>query len=219
MALIYDTTMHPTKLELLAGWLPTQPWFSGSAAQIEPLGAYRFDDPAGEVGMEGHLLRAGDDRIYHAPVTYRGAPIDGADAFLIGTSDHGILGKRWIYDATGDPVYQAQLAQVIAQGGKEAAEIGVSPEGRKYDREILTKLRGSGEPGASVPDSAGAVVSPGSTSPDSTPVTDIQGSRSVLSVRRHLEESFIEPSGALTLRATWPGQVMPVVVATLSTSA
>ena len=39
------------------------------------------------------------------PVTYRDAPLPGADAWLIGTMDHSVLGKRWVYDGVGDPVY------------------------------------------------------------------------------------------------------------------
>ncbi len=27
MAIIHNTTMSPGKLELLAGWLPAQPWY------------------------------------------------------------------------------------------------------------------------------------------------------------------------------------------------
>lgn len=27
MAIIYETTMTPGKLDLLAGWLPAQPWY------------------------------------------------------------------------------------------------------------------------------------------------------------------------------------------------
>ncbi|MGW3917609.1 hypothetical protein ACWEBX_40015, partial [Streptomyces sp. NPDC005070] len=31
MAAIHDTTMTPTKLELLTGWLPKQTWYVGDA--------------------------------------------------------------------------------------------------------------------------------------------------------------------------------------------
>ncbi|MFA5606913.1 MAG: hypothetical protein WDA07_06965 [Leucobacter sp.] len=213
MALIYETTMHPTKLELLAEWLPAQPWFTGDAARIEPLGAYRFDDPEGEVGMEGHLLTAGDERVYHVPVTYRGAGLEAGEAFLVGNSEHGILGKRWVYDAAGDPVYRAVLAQTITQGGREAEEIGVTPAGERYDRELHTRLRGSGEPGAPVPDLAAAVVTHAGS------VSRAEAGLARLEVRRVLDPAFVEPAGTLTLRATWPGQVMPVVVATLAVSA
>ena len=49
MALMHETTLVPSKYELLAGWLPTQPWSPGDATRLERVGAYRLDDPAGEV--------------------------------------------------------------------------------------------------------------------------------------------------------------------------
>ena len=52
MAILHgNADITPTKPELLATWLPTQPWFVGDASALEHLGAYRFDDPDGEVGM------------------------------------------------------------------------------------------------------------------------------------------------------------------------
>jgi hypothetical protein len=52
-------------------------------------------------------------------MTYRGSPLAGADAHLIGTAEHGVLGKRWIYDGTKDPVLLRQLAELI-QGSVQA---------------------------------------------------------------------------------------------------
>jgi len=34
------------------------------------------------------------------PLTYRGAPLDGAEDALVGTTEHGVLGRRWVYDGT-----------------------------------------------------------------------------------------------------------------------
>ena len=31
MAVIHQTTMRPAKLDLLAAWLPAQPWYVGTA--------------------------------------------------------------------------------------------------------------------------------------------------------------------------------------------
>ena len=65
MAIIYDAVLNPSKQDLLAAWLPNQPWFrelGADAADLEHLGAFRFDDPAGEVGMETHLLSADGGR-------------------------------------------------------------------------------------------------------------------------------------------------------------
>ncbi|MGH3742660.1 MAG: maltokinase N-terminal cap-like domain-containing protein, partial [Micromonosporaceae bacterium] len=61
MALLHRATLHPTKLELLAGWLPGRRWFRGEAAsEVVRVASYRFDDPAGEVGIETMLVRAAD---------------------------------------------------------------------------------------------------------------------------------------------------------------
>jgi hypothetical protein len=42
--------------------------------ELERVGAYRFDDPVGEVGIETHLVRAGE-RLLHVPLTYRANPM------------------------------------------------------------------------------------------------------------------------------------------------
>ena len=52
MGLMHLTTMTPSKLELLAAWLPSQPWFVGDANSLVSLSGFRLDDPAGEVGQD-----------------------------------------------------------------------------------------------------------------------------------------------------------------------
>ncbi len=118
MAVIHRTTMSPSKLELLISWLPTRPWYrdSGRGPELTKAGGFRLDDPAGVVGIEFMLVNdsAGPEPItYHLPLTYRGAPLDGAEDALLGTSIHGILGQRWIYDATRDPVAVAQIIALL----------------------------------------------------------------------------------------------------------
>src|SRR5215207_4007148 len=121
MALLHaNADIVPTKLELLADWLPAQPWFVGDASDLHHVGAYRFDDPDGEVGIETHLLRAGDGPLLQVPLTYRAAPLEGAESHLLGTMEHSVLGTRWIYHATGDPAYRAVLATTILTGGTQA---------------------------------------------------------------------------------------------------
>ena len=124
MSVIHKTTMAPTKLELLAPWLPAQPWYrgAGNAPELSRVGGFRLDDPAGEVGIEFVVLgdASGERPVwYHVPLSYRGAPLDGAEQALIGTSEHGVLGQRWIYDGTHDPVLVAQLLALL-QGRAEA---------------------------------------------------------------------------------------------------
>jgi hypothetical protein len=117
MATIHHTSMTPTKLELLAVWLPKQDWYAGpDAPELRRAGGFRLDDPAGEVGIELMVVNAiGADATvtYFVPMTYRGAALDGADEALIGTSEHGALGTRWIYDGVADPVLQAQLVELL----------------------------------------------------------------------------------------------------------
>ncbi|ASY32135.1 MULTISPECIES: hypothetical protein [unclassified Streptomyces] len=124
MAEIHRTTLTPSKLELLAVWLPKQPWYQGGGgpAELEKAGGFRLDDPAGEVGIEFMAVtdRAGAEVVtYHVPLTYRGAPVDGLEAALVGTSEHGVLGKRWVYDGAHDAVLCAQLL-ALARGTAEA---------------------------------------------------------------------------------------------------
>ena len=93
MALLHRAELRPTKLDLLAAWLPSRRWFHGPAgADIVRVAGFRFDDPAGEVGIETILVRLGDG-VHQVPLTYRGAPLDGADDFLVGTTEHSVLGR------------------------------------------------------------------------------------------------------------------------------
>ncbi|MGN6407115.1 MAG: CG0192-related protein [Curtobacterium sp.] len=122
MAVIHRAELRPSKLEALAAWLPGQPWSGVSAGDdLAIAGKFRFDDPAGEVGVETILVRTSDDRVLQAPLTYRGAPLDDAEAFLVTEMDHSVLGRRWVYDAVGDPVYADVLRRAIVTGGHEAA--------------------------------------------------------------------------------------------------
>ncbi|MFI6955879.1 1,4-alpha-glucan branching protein [Nocardia sp. NPDC050408] len=119
--------MSPSKLELLTAWLPTRPWYrdGGRAPELSKAGGFRLDDPAGAVGIEFVLVNDGvgpEPITYHMPLTYRGAPLDGADDALVGTSIHGVLGQRWIYDATRDPVAVAQIVALLAGQAQPQAQ-------------------------------------------------------------------------------------------------
>lgn len=123
MALLHRAEVRPTKLELLAAWLPGRPWFQGEAdVAPERVASYRFDDPAGQVGIETLLVRAGAGPIHQVPLTYRDAPLDGAQGWLVGTMEHSVLGRRWVYDACGDPVYGAALATAVLTGTGQSEE-------------------------------------------------------------------------------------------------
>lgn len=126
MAVIHHTTLKPTKLELLTAWLPTRPWYAGGSGvpELAKAGGFRLDDPAGEVGVEFLVVTdaaAPEPTSYLVPLTYRGAPLEGADGALVGTMEHGVLGKRWAYDGFHDPVLVAQMLALI-EGRVEAQD-------------------------------------------------------------------------------------------------
>jgi len=148
MAIIHRTTMSPGKLELLAAWLPAQPWYhrSGRDPELVKAGGFRLDDPQGEVGIEFMVVTDGPGSgaaAYQVPMTYRAQALPGADGNLIGTAEHGVLGPRWIYDGTGDPVLAAQLAALI-QGEAEPQAQSVSDT---PDPTVIVQPGADGAPG------------------------------------------------------------------------
>lgn len=93
MALVHHATLAPTKQQLVTAWLPTRSWGRGRSV-VDKLAEYRFDDPDGEVGIETILFRCSDDTLVQVPLTYRAAPLPGADGLLVGTAEHSFLGPR-----------------------------------------------------------------------------------------------------------------------------
>jgi len=150
MAIIYQAELRPSKLELLGGWAPSQPWFDGDATALTSVGAYRFDDPEGEVGVETMLVQAGGTATFQMPVTYRATPLPDADDWLIGTLQHSVLGTRWVYDGVGDPVYLQAVAAAII-GPRDQAELLVEIDGESVRREPTAKVVGSGVDGVTEP--------------------------------------------------------------------
>ncbi|WLW57736.1 maltokinase N-terminal cap-like domain-containing protein [Streptomyces sp. YU58] len=150
MSLIYRTTLKPTKLELLTTWLPTRPWYSGSGTpELTKAGGFRLDDPEGEVGLEFMVATdtsGTEPAAYLIPLTYRGAPLEGAEHALIGTMEHGILGPRWAYDGCHDPVLVAQLLAFF-EGRAEAQAQSVSDT---PDREVTHSCDGPAPSGLPV---------------------------------------------------------------------
>jgi hypothetical protein len=211
MALLHRSAeVIPSKLELLAVWLPGRPWYRGPA-QPDPrrVVSFRFDDPAGQVGVETIIVDPGDGTLLQAPLTYRPEPLDGAEQHLVGTAEHTVLGPRWVYDGCGDPVYAAALADAMFTGGGEAEEM-VEDNGQVYRREPSCTVRGSGsslqprlEPVLAVAEADPTVLGSG---------TVIRSGNVELSVIRVLEDGLpVDDPEHLT--ATWPGRSAPLLLA------
>lgn len=138
--------LTPSKADLLADWLPRQSWWPRDVAVPDFQANFRFDDPAGEVGIETFLLPVGDG-IVHVPLTYRSAPLE--DAELVGELEHSALGHRWVYDGPSDPVYVAEATRVIREGGTEVTML--RPDGSPIPRRPATAaVRGSGTGGGNL---------------------------------------------------------------------
>ncbi|TDB77680.1 hypothetical protein [Micromonospora sp. KC723] len=205
MALLHHAELRPGKLELLAAWLPGQAWFGGGpAVEVARVAAYRFDDPAGAVGVETLLVRVADGPVYQVPLTYRGAPLAGADDRLVGTTQHSVLGPRWAYDACGDPVYAAALTAAILGGAAQAQEFFEVDGVREYrapSMEITSNAADRTDP----PAVAG-------------PLRVVDGDPTLI-VTDAVELAVVRRLGTGTVRAgaalsgTWPGQPTPVPLA------
>jgi hypothetical protein len=145
MAVIHHTVLKPTKVELLASWLPSRPWYRGREGDPRPVkaGGFRLDDPRGEVGIEFLVVTDGSgagQAAYLVPLTYRGAPLDGAEHALVGTMEHGVLGRRWAYDGCHDPVLVTRLLALI-EGRAEAQDQNTSDT---PDRDVARSCTGDG---------------------------------------------------------------------------
>lgn len=113
MAILHKSaTVHPTKAELLERML---------ADAVAVIGSYRFDDPAGEVGVEAFVVRSGA-RTRQVVLTYRGAPLEGAEADLVSTMEHSVLGRRWVYNGRSDAVAVACFRRALLGEQEQAAE-------------------------------------------------------------------------------------------------
>ena len=159
MALLYQAELRPSKIELIEAWAPTQPWCEGSdGASFTSVGSFRFDDPDGEVGIETILVTVGDGPVLQIPLTYRGAPLVDGEAWLIGTMQHSVLGRRWVYDATGDPAYLTAVATAALTGGRQADQY-IDIDGERVLRESTALVVGSGKSDTPLPSlsSAGPV--------------------------------------------------------------
>jgi hypothetical protein len=204
MAVHVVAEIVPGKLELLQGWVPSQPWLGGpDTSTLTRLGSYRFDDPDGEVGMETHFLGTADGNVLQVPLTYRGAPRTSGEASLITTMTHTVLGDRWVYDGCYDPVYVTALATAILTGGVQA-DLFLSTDAGMVAQPVSARVRGSGTPSAQVPDLQTFTVA------HDGPMTLMRGSITLTLLRIPTAVA-----GTSTLTGTWPGQEAPLLLATI----
>ncbi|GAA3844750.1 hypothetical protein GCM10022403_090830 [Streptomyces coacervatus] len=189
MAIIHRTTLKPTKVELLTTWLPTRAWYQGgpAAPELTKAGGFRLDDPEGEVGIEFMVATDASGpapAAYLVPLTYRGAPLNGAEDALVGTMEHGVLGKRWAYDGCQDPVLRAELLALI-EGRVQAMAQSITDT---PDHEV-TRDYGGGSP---------TVKGPLTTATDTTESTELHtADGKLLRVHRILRPAALPAEGVL----------------------
>jgi hypothetical protein len=203
MAILHDATLTPGKRDLMKRWLPSRTWFDGDLDR-KPHAAFRFDDPAGKVGVECFLLGPGDGSdapTLLIPMSYRGAPLDGAGDHLIGTTEHSVLGHRWVYDGCADPVAVSAILTAILTGGHEAP-LTMEQDGEVVTFEPTCKVSGSGSASDGVRVDTVTVRDPGD--PTITRAGDLD------LVLARVVGTAVE--GHQTLTAQW-GDHGPVVVA------
>lgn len=144
MAILHKATLLPSKLDLLREYLTTQsPLSEHVGDDLVQVGSYRFDDPAGQVGIETHVLTSSTGDVLQVPVMYRNDPLEGAEGAFVGTMEHSVLGTRWVYDACIDPIYAGELLRTILTGGTEVDQYYETPDGQE-PRESTVQVRGTG---------------------------------------------------------------------------
>jgi hypothetical protein len=143
MALLHEATISPRKDELVGPWLRTRQWWDGETERA-PVGSFRLDDPAGEVGMECFLFGSASGSTLFVPVTYRDAPLQGREASLLGTMEHSVLGTRYVYDACADPVFVATVLDTIRSGGRQADLLLKRADGTEVERGPDATAKGDG---------------------------------------------------------------------------
>ena len=209
MALLHAATLSPSKSELIAGWLPGQAW-APQGGEVELVGAFRFDDPDGRVGLEVHLVRR-DGVLLQVPLTYRDGPLDGAADHLLGTMQHSALGERWVHDGLGDPVFTRMLAAATMTGCGQA--VGMAEhDGRWYVVPPQVRLDGGGWSDERVPVDGFEPVATDGADDDGWAV--LRNDRFELRLARRPAAGARPP---ISLTATWAGQDAPVVLAEVRT--
>ncbi|GAA1194156.1 hypothetical protein GCM10009585_09290 [Brevibacterium paucivorans] len=140
MAQIYNAELSPSKNQVIATVLGTD------EADIEKLTSYRFDDPAGQIGMEVHIVRTPDGSVLQVPLVYRPEPLEDAEEDeLITTMEHSVLGTRYVYLGMSDPVFAEALDVTISEERSGAEQFLVDGDTQTPITEGLADVVGTGE--------------------------------------------------------------------------
>lgn len=197
MSDIFAADLHPEKPEVVARRLSARFNTELSAADLRMITSFRFDDPAGEVGCETHIVAVtlpdAGEVVVQVPLTYRGAPLDDAPAeALVTTMEHSVLGERWVYEGAHDPVYVTELLLSITDAGGAAEQFLVEDDGsRSRIMQGLANVHGTG-PGidpsrSSAPADEAAVAEgarvAGRTAETSLPTVGYAGDKTVIRMR------------------------------------
>ena len=222
-----NASLTPSKPEAVARYIQRRwPDAGATAENITLLASYRFDDPAGEVGTEVHIVHDAGGRTLQVPLTYRGAPqpemegtgLDGEEGAELLTMEHSELGTRWVYDGLSDRVFVAGLLGAISAGSGGAAYVDAET-GEEFTSG-RAEVRGTGTPSeVQLSDSLPAPM------PSETSVTLDLGD-ATLTFNSVLDTDFpATDSGSSTdsaagtpglLLGTWSGQDAEVLLASVT---
>ena len=161
-------TLSPDFADFLPAWVAAQRWYRGKSRGTSPvlrrIASLRWEDPLGEVGLEDHLVvdESGDEPVvYQIPLSYRAEAVDFLADALVATAEHSLLGTRYIYDATHDPVFAQTLLQhmyeehdvpsarsrrVVAGGSAPALRSAKVLSGEQSNTSIIVEAHGETRP-------------------------------------------------------------------------
>ena len=96
--------------------------------------------------------------VVQVPLTFRGAPLEGCEHALIGTTTHSTLGERWVYDGVHDPVFVRAWLTLVADQAEVAGAAGTlsdAPDAPPVDPSAAAKVLSGEQSNTSVVVGAG----------------------------------------------------------------
>jgi maltokinase len=113
VALLWIMTLAPADPGFLAPWMARQRWFAnkGASPALEDIGRVELTSPEPGVRVGIHLLldhAEGRPSLYQVPLTYRDAPLVGAEAAMV-----GMQGPVFVYDGPFDQAFTSALLDAV----------------------------------------------------------------------------------------------------------